>query len=174
MEGDPWYPTVEDFLHCPPPGWEWVEVDECCPPPPNIHACDPQCKPQPACPPPEDDPPCKPQSACPPPKDDPPCETESTERIVDGIDMVTGEDVCRVGRCPNCGICGCNCMATKGFCECDGSTPGKCGVNEVVIPNCRLGKNQLLHRFLIASHVMGTYLCCDVGYFQNTSFDKLS
>ena len=26
MEGDPWFPTVEDYLHCPPPGWEWAEV----------------------------------------------------------------------------------------------------------------------------------------------------
>ena len=50
MEGDPWYPTVEDYLDCPPVGWEWVEVDECCPPPPDIHRCDPKCNP-PACPP---------------------------------------------------------------------------------------------------------------------------
>ena len=126
MEGDPWFPTVEDYLDCPPAGWEWVDVDEACPPPPDIHACDPQCKP----------PECPPWDASMKRYEEQLVADEKAGYIFDGIDMRTGQDVCRLGRCSNCGICGCTCLKTKGVCECDGSTPGTCGAQGVPNMKC--------------------------------------
>merc|ERR1711915_268825 len=51
------------------------------------------------------------------------------------------KDDCKVGRCPNCQLCGCNCMKMKGFCNCDGTTGEKCGAESIIDEKCAAGED---------------------------------